>query len=451
MHTDVVIAANRGPVSFVRTAAGGLETTHGGGGLASALRPLVANTGATWVGAAMNDADREAATAGLIETDGLRYRCIPIDRDVYDRAYNTVSNTTLWFLHHRLWDLSRQPRFDRSWHEAWDAYRTFNRVFAEAIATDASAGATVLVQDYHLSLVATWLGKERPDLRLVHFHHVPFCTPDELRVLPGAIAEELLEGLTAHHACGFHTRRWAAAFEACCEAVLGHRPRTFVAPLGPDAASFPVSDAAGPHLDAVVGDRAMLLRVDRMEPSKNVMRGFHAFDELLRTEPSLVGRVVFVALVYPSRQGIAEYAAYRADVEALVAELNATWATPDWTPIVLETDDDFARSVAALRRYDVLLVNPIRDGLNLVAKEGPMLNGRDGVLLLSTEAGAWDELGNVALAIHPFDIATTAEQLAVALRMGPAERHDHATAVRALATRRTPRDWLADQLAAVSS
>ncbi|MHB8465530.1 MAG: alpha,alpha-trehalose-phosphate synthase (UDP-forming) [Acidimicrobiales bacterium] len=457
MDADVIIAANRGPVSFAHDDDGNLVATHAGGGLASALGALLPETGATWVAAAMTDADREAAARGVIETEGYRYRCIAMPEDIYDMAYNTVANTTLWFLHHRLWDLARQPRFDSEWHEAWDAYRSYNRMFAEVIAADAAEGATVLIQDYHLELVASVLAKERPDLALVHFHHIPFCDPEELRVLPSGIAEELLEGLAANHACGFHTRRWADAFTACCDDVLGRRPSIFVAPLGPDVASFtevltsPECEAAGQRLDAAVGNRRMILRVDRMEPSKNVLRGFLAFDELLRTRPEWIGRTTFVALVYPSRQGIAEYDAYRRDAEELAAELNAKWATPGWIPIVLEINDDFPRSVAALQRYDVLLVNPIRDGLNLVAKEGPLLNRNDGVLLLSTEAGAWEALGNVALPVQPFDVASTAAALATALEMAPVERRQHASALRRVAGERTPHDWLIDQLAAASS
>lgn len=453
MQNDLVIAANRGPHSFVRNASGELTTAPGGGGLASALGPMVRGSGATWIATAMTDADREAAARGAIETDGFRYRCIAIDPAVYDAAYNTISNATLWFLHHRLWDLARQPTFDREWRGAWEAYRTVNRTFAEVIATEAPEDATVLIQDYHLCLAATWLGKARPDVRMVHFHHIPFATPEELSVLPRPIAAELLEGLAAHHACGFHTRRWADAFRACCEEVLGHPPRTFVAPLGPDEESFAAVEAsdacvaAGRALTAAVGDRRMMLRVDRAEPSKNVLRGFAAFDQLLEAHPEWVGRVVFVALVYPSRQAIPEYATYRRDVEAAAADLNQRWGTPDWMPVILDTRDDFARSVAALQRYDVLLVNPIRDGLNLVAKEGPMLNRADGVLLLSTEAGAWDEMSEVALAIDPFDVSATAEQMASALEMSDSDRHDRAVATRAAATRRSPKDWLADQLA----
>jgi trehalose 6-phosphate synthase len=278
-----------------------------------------------------------------------------------------------------------------------------------------------------------------------------------MAVLPDEPASELLAGMAAHHACGFHSARWADRFAASCHDVLGPgtAPPTFVSPAAADGegiravAASATCDAAVAELEAAVGDRLLLVRVDRIELSKNLLRGFHAFDDLLRTSPQWRGRVVFGAFVYPSREGLAEYLAYRQEVEGLIARINATWATPGWTPILYDPTDDFPRSVAALRRYDVLLVNPVRDGLNLVAKEGALVNERDGVLALSRESGAWDELGGTALEVHPFDVAATADVLERALTMPAAERAAHAGALRALAAARTPADWLADQLASV--
>ena len=256
----------------------------------------------------------------------------------------------------------------------------------------------MLVQDYHLALIGTWLAQQRKDLRAVHFTHIPFCDPAALRILPTDVAEELLVGMASHSSCGFHASRWADAFEACCGDVLGWKPSTFVAPLAPDHDDIEAVSASdecateAQWLAEAVGDRALVLRVDRIELSKNLLRGFLAFDDLLRTRPEWRGKVVFAAFVYPSREGLPEYLAYRQEVETLAEQLNATWATPGWEPVLLDTTDNFARSVAALKRYDVLLVNPVRDGLNLVAKEGPLLNERDGVLALSREAGVWEEL-----------------------------------------------------------
>ena len=208
-------------------------------------------------------------------------------------------------------------------------------------------------------------------------------------------------------ACGFHTERWATAYRQGLALLVPDEGRaaragpTFVSPLSTDpdrlraSAADPAVAVALARIEEQIGgaDRQVIVRVDRMELSKNLLRGFWAFDELLERQPQRRERVVFVALAYPTRQGLPEYLAYQNEVESTVARINQRWGTPGWTPIVLEVEDDYPRSLAALSRYDVLLVNPVRDGLNLVAKEGPLINTRHGVLALSREAGAFDELG----------------------------------------------------------
>lgn len=450
----VVLVSNRGPVTFTRRDDGQLTAKRGAGGLVSGLAPLVAGTGATWVAAAMTDGDREAAEAGVIEAEGMRVRTLAIDPDAYRMAYDVVCNATLWFLHHSLFDLARQPRFDARWREAWSAYREVNAVFADALADEAPEGAAVLVQDYHLGLVAERLAERRRDVAIVHFSHTPFCPPDLIRVLPGGVGGELLAGMAAARACGFHTTRWADRFTACCRSVLGTSPRTFVAPLAPDpddirgVAASPACDAELAALDEHLGGRKLILRVERVELSKNLLRGFHAYDDLLARHPELRGEVVFGAFVYPSREGLASYLAYRQEVESLVRHVNERWGTPEWTPILLDTGDNFPRSVAGLRRSDVLLVNAVADGLNLVAKEGALVNERHGLLALSREAGAWEELGELAIGLNPYDVTETADALHLALTMAPDERRQRADALRAAAATRTPADWLDDLLAA---
>jgi len=449
-----VIVSNRGPLSFSLGADGDLVARRGAGGLVSGLAPLVTDTDAVWIAAAISDGDREAASRGVVAAEGFRVRLLSIDPDVYRAAYDVVCNATLWFLHHNLYELARRPRFDTRFRDAWESYREVNRAFADVIAESAPEGAAVLVQDYHLALVALFLADRRPDLRLVHFSHTPFANPDSWRVLPLDLGRELLAGMAAHHACGFHSPRWADCFRACCAEQLGQEPTTFVAPLAPDAADIgrvaagDACAAALAELDASVGDRALLVRVDRIELSKNILRGFQAFDDLLERYPEWRERVVFGAFVYPSREGLPEYLAYRQEVEATVRRINERWATPGWTPILFDPSDDFPRSVAALRRADVFLINPIRDGLNLVAEEGPLVNERDAILLLSPEAGVWDQLVGAARPVHPYDISGTADALVVALTATPEERAIEAGELRRRAAARTPEDWLADQLAA---
>ncbi len=453
----IVIASNRGPLSFRSGEDGQPVARRGAGGLVSGLAPLVAGTGTTWIASAMSDIDRQVAAGGVVEAEGFRVHLLPIDPDVYRMAYDVVGNATLWFVHHGLFDLARRPRFDHRFAEAWAAYRSMNHAFATAIEADAPEGAVVLVQDYHLTLMGPVLAERRPDLRTVHFAHTPFAGPDLIRVLPDAVAGEMLEGLAGHHACGFHTQRWADAFTASCREVIGRAPTTFVAPLAPDPADIagvahsPACDEALAGLDAEIGDRRLIVRVDRIELSKNLVRGFHAFDDLLGRYPQWRERVIFGAFIYPSREGLPEYLAYRQEVESVIASINRRWATPTWTPILADLTDDFPRSVAALRRYDVLLVNPIRDGLNLVAKEGALVNQRDGLVALSPEAGAWAELAGAVRRVHPYDISGTADVLAAALAAGPAERAAESAVLRELARVLTPADWLAAQLAAANA
>ncbi len=290
-------------------------------------------------------------------------------------------------------------------------------------------------------------------MRCVFFSHTAWCDPDGFVPLADAGAE-LLAGIAANHAVGFHTARWATAFERCVEAQAGGSGApTFVAPLGPDPDDLLTARASDRCAAAVaelrerVGDRHLVVRVDRLELSKNVLRGFAAFDALLERGPEWRGHVTFLAFCYASRTGLGQYARYNDDVVARVAAINARWRTADWEPIVLHTDDDFPRSIAALTIADVVLVNPVRDGMNLVAKEQALVNERDAALVLSTEAGAWHELGHHgALTVNPFDVAGTAAAIDAGLRMGAEERRDRHASLRAATLARTPRDWLADQL-----
>ncbi len=452
-RSNLLVVSNRGPISFARDASGELRPRRGAGGLVVTLGPGAQRDGALWLAAATSEEDREGALQGAVSTGGFRYSPVVIGPRDYAGYYDVVANQTLWFCLHGLWDRPRRPRFDRHWWAAWDRYRAVNAMFVEAADAAAEEGATVLLQDYQLALVPAQLARRRPDIRMSTFLHTPWCSPQELATLPDRVAGEILTGLSGGGPCGFHTARWAKAFSDCTKAVLGTDADTFVAPAAPDLADLRAvadSDACSRHLrdlEERVEGRQVIVRVDRMEPSKNVLRGFWAFDELLETRPDLRGRVVFAAMVYPSRTGLAEYQAYGQEVLALADRINERWATPDWTPIILDPSDNYPRSIAALRRYDVLLVNPVRDGLNLVAKEGPLLNERDGVVVLSHEAGSWSELGPSSIGVNPFDVTATATALARALDLAPSERSIMAHAVRVAAGRRTPLDWFDDLVA----
>ncbi|MGI8753982.1 MAG: alpha,alpha-trehalose-phosphate synthase (UDP-forming) [Acidimicrobiales bacterium] len=447
---DVVVVSNRGPLTFWPGPDGHPVVKRGAGGMVVALGPGVTHSGALWVAAALSDSDREAAAnapGGVIEAEGFRLRSITIDPGDFSAYYDVVANGTLWYVNHGLWDLPRRPRFDRHWHQAWTRYRTVNRQFANAVADVAADGATVVVQDYHLCLVAGMLAQRRPDLRTATFIHTPWPTPEELAVLPDEVGAELIATMVDGGPCGFHSQRWATRYQACATEVGGRDADVFVAAAatdGEDLARVATSEACEAELaalEATLGGRHLIARVDRIELSKNILRGLWAFDAMLESHPDLIDAVVFGVFVYPSRVGLADYQAYAQEITTLVDYLNAKWSTATWTPILIDTDDNHPRSVAALRRYDVLLVNPVRDGLNLVAVEGPLVNDRDGTVVLSRQAGSFDLLGAHVVGVNPFDVVATAEAMATALAVPAPERASRARALRHAIAGATPRQW----------
>jgi len=472
MAADVVIASNRGPVSFRRNDDGSLTAARGGGGLVSAMSGLGADRGALWVCAALSDADREVARAAADHRIDLAghpvgepVTMLPIDARTVDRAYNTIANSTLWYLHHGLTH-AEPVHYDQAWREDWAAYLRFNDAFAVKIAEAAAPRAKVLAQDYHLSVLPDLLRRRRPDLRIGHFSHTPWASPEQFSTLPDDVARELMTGMLGADSLGFHSPRWAREFIGCAVEVLaaedlgdavrydGRVAHVRVHPLGVDPGPLRArageDDVAERHrtLARELGNLRAIVRVDRTEPSKNIARGLESVRELFMRHPDLRGTAVHLALAYPSRQDVEDYRRYTEHIETRAREINAELATEDWAPIVLSIDDDYARSLATLEVADVLLINPVRDGMNLVAKEAALLT-EDAVLVLSREAGAADQMADSALIIDPYDVAGTADALQTALAMPAGERaRRHAGLVQA-ATTLVPSVWLREQLDAL--
>ncbi|MGR6971191.1 alpha,alpha-trehalose-phosphate synthase (UDP-forming) [Streptomyces cynarae] len=464
----ILVASNRGPVSYALDDSGQLTAKRGGGGLVSGLSAIGPDADAVWVCAALNDGDREAVrrTGGALDpadTGGRRVRMLDIDATVFSEAYNGIANSVLWFVHHMLYQTPLEPVFGREFRHAWSSYEAYNRAFAEALAEEASEGAAVVVQDYHLTLVPGMLRQLRPDLRIGHFSHTPWAPVDYFRMLPDDIAEQVLRGMLGADRLGFLTQRWADAFAGCCEALVGGlgSTRIGVHGLGADA-DFLRERAHRPDVDermAILREqigtgpdgrpRKVIVRVDRTELSKNIVRGLLAYEELLESRPEWRDRVVHVAFAYPSRQDLTVYREYTAEVQRVAAEINERYGTPGWTPVEMHVKDDFARSLAAYRLADVALVNPIRDGMNLVAKEVPVLSDHGCALVLSREAGAYEELGDDAVTVNPYDIRGTAEALHEALSMPAGERAERSKRLAAQATALPPGRWFLDQLAAL--
>ncbi|AJP03129.1 alpha,alpha-trehalose-phosphate synthase [Streptomyces cyaneogriseus subsp. noncyanogenus] len=456
----MLVASNRGPVSYQVEEDGSLTAKRGGGGLVSGLSAIGPDAGALWVCSALSDGDREAVRRGVGE-DGVRMLDVPAD--VHADAYNGIANSVLWFVHHMLYQTPLEPVFDAEFRRQWASYERFNRAFAEALAEEAAEGAVAIVQDYHLTLVPGMLRELRPDLRIGHFSHTPWAPPEYFRMLPDDVAGQILRGMLGADRLGFLTHRWADAFTACCEAFAGGLggTRVGVHGLGADAdflrrrsheadvdermAALREEIGTGPD----GGARRTIVRVDRTELSKNIVRGLLAYRQLLEDRPEWRERVVHVAFAYPSRQDLAVYRDYTAEVQRLATEINARYGTPGWTPVVLHVKDDFARSLAAYRLADVALVNPVRDGMNLVAKEVPVVSDEGCALVLSREAGAHEELGEDAITVNPYDVVGTARALHEALSMPAAERAERSKRLAAAATALPPGRWFLDQLDAL--
>jgi trehalose 6-phosphate synthase len=474
----VLVASNRGPVSFSSAPDGSLTLKRGGGGLVSGLS-AIEDPNTVWVCAALGEADRTAARRspqgrldqGGFDVGGQAVRMLDIDPEVFDRAYNGVANSTLWFLHHLLYNTPTAPVFDATAAAQWTAFESYNAAFAQALAAEAAPGAAVLVQDYHLTLVPALLRELRPDLRIGYFLHIPWAPADYFRLLPEELARAVLTGVLGADRAGFHTRRWAEAFADCCEQVLdakvdradlsvsyqGRTTKLGVHALGADAdflrerAHRADVDERLAALREAVGGCQTIVRVDRTELSKNIVRGLQAYRHLLRSRPEWRERVVHLAFAYPSRQDLAEYRDYTAAVRRLSEEITEEFATASWQPLILQVEDDFARSLAAYRLADVALVNPIRDGMNLVAKEVPVVSDAGCALVLSREAGAHAELADDALSINPYDVIGTAEALHRALSMPAAERAERTERLAAAAAALPPQRWFLAQLAELSA
>jgi len=472
MNQRVLIASNRGPLSFRYTDDGALSARRGGGGMIagvmSGLAALGESADATWICAALSDADRAAVRQGAQEDSAVRMLDIP--QETFDAAYNEVANSALWFVHHMLFNTPEQPRFGAAFQRDWQAYVAYNEAFASALAQEAEGaaqGARALVQDYHLALAPRMLRDRAPEVRIGHFSHTPWAPPAYYRLLPDQVGRAILDGMLGADHAGFLADRWADAFLACCAEILGaqvsgttvthrgHVTQVAVHPLGVDAPALR-SRAAADDVEAHIatlsqsaGDRQLIVRVDRTELSKNILGGLAAYRELLTSRPQWRGHVVHVAFAYPSRSALPEYRAYTEQVQQTAADLNAEFGTAEWTPLIMEVRDDYARSLAACRLADVLLINPIRDGMNLVAQEGPVLSDRGCALVLSREAGAAALLHDDALLVNPYDVSETADALHRALAMPPAERQRRSAALAAAAENRAPARWLAEQLTAL--
>ncbi|MDO8670803.1 MAG: trehalose-6-phosphate synthase, partial [Dehalococcoidia bacterium] len=345
-----------------------------------------------------------------------------------------------------MWNSPATPNIDARIHDAWhNGYVAVNHAFAEAVVAEAgrhNAPPFVMLHDYHLYLAAGEIRERLPRAILQHFTHIPWPAPAYWQLLPRLMARSICENLCANDIVGMQTTACVRNFLHTCEIYLqdaevdyrlgtiwrdGHLTRAKVYPISIDVDGLRqtiAGDAAADHLRALApacGEKT-IVRVDRMEPSKNIIRGFKAYETLLRRYPDYRGAVKFLAFLVPSRTDLGEYRRYYRDVLRLAASINAKYGSETWDPIKIYYENNYPQALAGMRLADVLLVNPIVDGMNLVAKEGPIVSGRDLVLILAEPAGAYDQLKEGVLPIAPADIEGTTQALRTALEMPAAER-----------------------------
>jgi trehalose 6-phosphate synthase len=454
VRRKLIVVSNRGPVRVARDG----SVHRSSGGLATALRSLLQHQDVTWIASATSEGER-ALAGDTLQQENYRLHLVAHDPQAYDWYYNVVANPMLWFVQHSLWELAYTPKVDAAFHRAWrDGYAAVNEGFSKAVLAELERepDAAVFFHDYHLYLAPKLVRDSHPNATLMHFVHVPWPQPDYWGVLPRAMRCAIHEGLIANDVIGFHTERWRRNFVYSTRELLGDdvTQKTVTAPISVDPAEFDELAGSEPVLAGereIVAQRPekLVVRVDRTDPSKNIVRGFRAFEIYLAAHPEMHRRVRMLALLDPSRQDIPEYAEYLGAIEREARRVNDRFQQQGWTPVELRIEDDFPRSVAAYKQFDVLLVNAIFDGMNLVAKEAPLINTRDGVVVLSENAGAHAELGDWALTVNPFDVAGQAEAIHEGLTLDQGERHRRLESIRAHVRAHDVNEWLDLQLAAL--
>ncbi len=471
----LILAANRGPVNFTATSDGTLRARRGSGGVVTALSQLSRHVPITWVAATMNDADRRAALdpeaiPRALPDDSVRLRLARVERPVFEAANNVIANPLLWFFQHEMWNLPERPMIDAAVMRAWHGgYVQLNAALAQAVLREVprdDPSPRIMLHDYHLYLAAPTIRRARPSAVLSHFTHIPWPSSSLWQVLPRVMREEIVRGLLANDIVGFQTARFAHNFLRTVESFVpdarvdyesrtvardGRTTTVRVYPISIDVDATrrsAASTAARRRRDEMLLATAerVIVRVDRLEPSKNIIRGFHAFEALLEQRSDLRGHLTFLAFLVPSRTSIREYRDYGRRVRDAAERINARFGRGGRTPVKIYFENDYPQALAGLSIADVVLVNPLIDGMNLVAKEAVVVNERDGVLILSETAGAFDQMAEGVLAVAPADIVGTADAIAAALEMPLTERRRRLDGLRAGVAREDISVWLQRQL-----
>lgn len=469
----LVLVSNRGPVKFELNEKQQLVRRRGAGGLVTALNSILKATGAIWVAAAMTETDRWLAKKqqliGLPEEDPVFWlKFVDVEPEKFSLYYDNISNGLFWFLHHYLFSTLTKPTFSDEQDKAWQAYDYVNQQFAKTVAelTSDEKKPLIMVHDYHFYLLPGYLRSLKPEASIFQFLHTPWCAPDYLRLLPRHIRQAVLQSLLANDLIGMHSWRYVRNFLQCIHEFLSYKidfkhnlvlnERRQVK-IKAYPISISVSDlmfysqaeevlAYKKQLEKEKGDLKLIVRIDRAELSKNLIRGFDAYKLLLLQHPKLKNKVKMLALTHPTRNNLKDYQEYLREVKDKVNAINQQFGSFNWQPVKLIIKDDYWLSLAAMQLYDVLLINPLFDGMNLVAKEAAALNKTDGVIVLSENAGAYEEIRDAVLGVNPFDLNETATKLYQALTMPPLERKVRAERLKEIVTKNDVLKWLYHQI-----
>ncbi len=471
----LILVSNRGPVTY-QVNDREILPVRGAGGVVTALSSLERYMPLTWISCTMSEGDRRAlkrTKGGAIHLDGherLSLRFVKPSQRAYNKYYNVFCNPLLWFLQHYMWNTPYTPSIDRRIHDAWEnGYVAVNEMFADAVVSEAGdpeSAPVVMLQDYHLYMAAGSIRRRLPNARIQHFIHIPWPTPVYWQLLPPSMREAMYRSLCSSDIIGMQTRRDVLNFLQGVDTVLPdadvdyRRQRVQIHDQVTNVRAYPISvdttelrELAASDLVRTYRDKLAplrgeqtIVRVDRAELSKNILRGFDAFEHLLTAHPEFIGKVKFWAFLVPSRTGVPEYRQYVRNIDRWIARINTRYGTDAWKPVEVFYEDNRAQAVAAMQDYDVLLVNAIIDGMNLVAKEGPIVNERDGVLILSETTGAFDQLAWGALPVAPADVEGTANALYEALTMPLRERRARSRLLQDTILRQDIVYWMVQQM-----
>ena len=479
----LIIATNRGPVEYIHSQNHQLKARRGSGGVVTALIGTAKQMEVTWVAMAMTDGDRQVAREaqqheGVLHSplkgQNMLLRYVSIPKAAYRKHYEQISNRLLWFLQHYLYDPTTDAMSGEKLQDAWkNGYCVANEAIAEAVIAEVDRGEgvpVVMLHDYHLYLAPALIRQHHPTLIMQQFIHIPWPDVRCWQFLPENIAQAIYQGLAGNDIIGFQTERDSHNFLEGARTLLegavvdfeesavwwqGHKTMVRAYPI---SISVEEEDRL---MQSVAGKRAArairpflgektIVRVDRLEPTKNIIRGFQAFALMLDTHPELRGVVKFLALLVPSRESLPEYKRYNAEVKKIIDEINTRYGSADWKPIEAFFENNRLQALAAMQYYDAMLVNPIIDGMNLVAKEAVAVNRANGLLVLSRTAGAFQQLSKACIPTTPTDVNETAEALYTALTMPLEERRIKALLARNNVAHQNLQMWLQWQISDIN-